>query len=138
MLAPDRSAKAKHSSIPEIHKNHELAGSPSFPGNLFQDDRRNNSRDAKLALKQDKRKANLETHFYEDFKEFVGFVHYNDYSSFHYHALEDMEEKLKVLVFGTGATIGATMGSKTGVVIELEKEQKLGSSCSKSNAPEIS
>ncbi|GJV85655.1 hypothetical protein Tco_1525553 [Tanacetum coccineum] len=40
-----------HSSIPGIHKNQELAGSPRFSGNLLQDGRQNNVHSSEVSSK---------------------------------------------------------------------------------------
>ncbi|GJR13352.1 hypothetical protein Tco_0796004 [Tanacetum coccineum] len=140
-------ANAKHSSIPgKFTRSQELAGVSNFLGNLFKMTASNKVQSSKfdrqgslevratsevflysqVSLKsianlghQNKTsvKANLETLLLRFHRNFP-ICSLADYALFIiYHRLEGYGRETEGLVFGTGATTGATMGSRTGVVI---------------------
>ncbi|GJY06986.1 hypothetical protein Tco_0374040 [Tanacetum coccineum] len=101
MLAP-RSANAKHSSIPGNSQGiRNLPGSPSFLGNLFK-----MTAEQCSFIEVRARQGSLEVRATS-----------LDLRLFSLSRLEGYGRETEGLVFGTGATTGATMGSKTGVVI---------------------
>ncbi|GJR96686.1 hypothetical protein Tco_0268860 [Tanacetum coccineum] len=118
MLAP-RSANAKHSSSGNSQGIRNLPGSPSF-WVTCQDDRDHMFIHRVLRLEQgslEVRATSVSFSLFPNFIEFVDLVISIEYGSFFSCSKRYGKVKTEGLVFGTGATTGATMGSKTRVVI---------------------